>query len=355
VQLGGDPQAARAAARREMTFGELCDLYLAEGVAMKKPSTIRDDQRRIAVHLKPLLGSRPLSKVTSADVERLMADIAVGKTGVTRSPTVASYKAAVRAAKATGLPRPEKPELRTRTSAVARGGRGAATRAVGLLGGIFSFAMKRKLVAENPVRGVKRFADQQRQRYLSEVELVRLNAAMEAGERAGMNPKAVAVIKLLLVTGCRRREIENLRWSEVDLERGCLRLEDSKTGPRRVVLGGPAIEILTSITRTPSSAYVFPGRELTKPFGGVEMVWKTKLRAAAGLDGVRLHDLRHTFASLSVAAGHSLPMTGAMLGHRSTRTTAQYAHLADDPLREAADRTARAAIAAMAGSRQKAA
>ena len=349
VHLGEDPQAARAEARRELTMAELCDLYMEEGVNTKKASTLYDDGLRIRRHIKPMLGKRPVSSITSADVERLMRDIADGKTKIQRRPNAAAYKAQVTAAKAAGQPRPPKPDLRTRTAPLARGGRGAATRVIGLLGGIFTFAVRRKLIAENPVKGVKRYPDRHCQRFLSSAELARLNTVLLEGERDGLNCHALHIIRLLVFTGARRSEIEHLRWSEVDLEHGYLRLEDSKTGPRRVPLGVPAQDILAGLARTSRSPFVFASEDPAKPYIGTSTVWKMKIRPKADLDGVRLHDLRHTFASLSVGAGLSLPMTGAMLGHRNVRTTAQYAHLADDPIREAADLTARAAAAAMAG------
>ena len=322
VHLGKDPQAARSEARRELTVGDLCDFSMEEGVNTKKASTLYDDGLRIRRHIKPMLGKRPVSSITSADVERLMRDIADGKTGIQRKSTAAAYKAQAAAAKAAGEP-PPKPDLRTRKGPLARGGRGAATRVIGLLGGIFTFAVRRKLIAENPVKGVKRYPDRHCQRFLSFAELGRLNAALLEGERDGLNPHALNIIRLLVFTGARRSEIEHLRWSEVDLEHGYLRLEDSKTGPRRVPLGVPAQDILARLTCTLGSPFVFASDDPAKPYIGTPTAWKMKIRLKADLDGVRLHDLRHTFASLSVGAGLSLPMTGAMLGHRNVRTTAQ--------------------------------
>lgn len=344
VRLGGDPQAARSQARRELTVAELCDLYLVEGVTTKKPLTVQTDRLRIAAHIKPLLGRRQLSSVTSSDVERFMRDVAAGKTAVAQRPTAAQAKAG----QAHG-------ERRRRTDAAARGGKGTATRTVGLLGGIFSFAVRRGLRAENPVRGVTRYRDRQSQRYLSGEELARLAQALEAAAAGGVGDRALNVIRLLVLTGARKSEIETLRWDAVDFARSQLRLADSKTGARVVTIGAAALLVLHGIERG-GSPFVFPGdgakpRALSvdRPFVGTAKVWTRHIRPAAGLTDVRLHDLRHTYASVAAGGGQSLHVIGAILGHRDVKTTAQYAHLADDPLRAAADRTAEAAAAAMAG------
>lgn len=344
VRHGGDPQAVRSAARKELTVSELCDLYLAEGVATKKASTLATDRFRIERHIKPLLGRKGISAVTEADIERFVRDVADGKTAVARKPTRLEARG-------------KKVETRKRKDPIARGGRGAATRTTGLLGGIFTFAVKRKLRATNPVTGVKRFRDGEAQRFLSAAELGRLGSAL-AGLAA--NEKGLAIIRLLVLTGARRGEIEGLRWAEVDLDRRCLRLGDSKSGAKVIPLGPPALVVLEGITREKGSPFVFPatdrrqGRDIggasaSKHYIGTAKVW-TKARAAAGLTDVRIHDLRHTYASLAASGGQSLPLIGKLLGHRDVKTTARYAHLADDPVQAAADRTAESASAALAGA-----
>jgi integrase len=161
------------------------------------------------------------------------------------------------------------------------------------------------------------------------------------------------MIRLLLLTGCRRDEVLTLQWSFVDFEFGCLRLPDSKTGAKVVRLGAAALDLLAGLPRLGDSPYVFPctrRRVGAGHFVGVERIWR-RVRAGAGLDGVRLHDLRHTFASWSVMGGGNLYVTGALLGHKSASTTARYAHVADDPIRAAADKVAGTLSAALGGGK----
>jgi len=333
VRHGGDPQAARSAARKELTVSELCDLYLAEGVATKKASTLATDRVRIERHIKPLLGRKGVSAVTDSDIERFVRDVAAGKTAVARKPTRLEAKG-------------KKVETRKRKDPIARGGRGAATRTTGLLGGIFTFAVKRKLRPTNPVTGVKRFRDGESQRFLSAAELGRLGGALA---HLAANEKGLAIIRLLVLTGARRGEIEGLRWAEVDLDRRCLRLGDSKSGAKVIPLGPPALVVIEAITREKGTPFVFPATDLPQQhYVGTAKVWN-KARIAAGLRDVRIHDLRHTYASLAASGGQSLPLIGKLLGHRDVKTTARYAHLADDPVQAAADRTAESASAALAG------
>lgn len=344
VSLGEDPQGSRHRARAEMTLGEICDHYLSDGVATKKASTLATDRTRIDRHIKPLLGRRIVSDISSADVERFMRDVAAGKTAVTMQPKAKDLKAQ-------GLNPAEVLDRRRRKDPVARGGKGTASRTVGLLGGIFTYAVKRGLRPDNPVRGVTRYRDQKSQRFLTGEELKRLADSLSAATANGANGAAVTVIRLLILTGARRSEIEHLRWDAVDHDHACLRLRDSKTGARIVPIGAAALEALAAVTRVKGSPFVFPSAEdKSKPYAGTPKVWERQVRPAAGLDGVRLHDLRHTYASIAAAGGQSLPVIGAILGHRDVKTTAQYAHLADDPVRAAADRTSRAAAAAMAGT-----
>ncbi len=206
------------------------------------------------------------------------------------------------------------------------------------------------MAGRQPVRGVERFRDRKSQRFLSGAELKRLSAALRQAAEAGVNPKGLATIQLLVFTGARKAKIEQLRWSEIDFEHSCLRLKDGKTGGRIAPIGAPALQVLADAPRKASSPFVFPSEETADAaYGGAAKLWERQLRPAADLEGVRLHDLRHTYASLAAAGGQSLPVIGAILGHRDVKATAQYAHLADDPVRAAADRTARAAALAMDG------
>ncbi len=359
VRNGDDPQALLHRAREELNVSDLCDLYLREGVATKKPLTLKNDRYRIERHIKPLLGRKPVSGVAKADVERFMRDVAGGKSAVNARPTIPEAMTAGWRVKRRQKGDPpgsfaEKPdgqfvELRGLGEGMARGGSGAATRAIGLLGAVFNFAVDRGMRPDNPVTRVKRFKDRAFQRFLSAQELARLGAALEAGRAGGASPMGIAVIRLLALSGARRNEIESLTWAEVDFARSCLVLIDSKTGAKVVPLGAAAMVVLAGLPRSSSSPFVFPSAgNPRKAYSGAPKVWD-KVRAAAGLQDVRLHDLRHTFASLAAAGGQSLPLIGAILGHKDAATTKRYAHLADDPVRLAADRTASAAQSAMAG------
>ena len=315
AELGHDRAAEKAKARAEMTFDEVCDLYLAEGCETKKASTIATDRGRIERHIKPLLGKKRISEITRADVERFMRDVANGKTAAD-----------------------EKTKARGR--AIVEGGKGTATRTVGLLGGIMTFAVSRHLRTDNPVRGVKRYPDRKGETFLSSAELAKVGSALAGLEAEGANPAAIAVIRLLAFTGARKSEIASLKWSEVDLERGYLRLGNSKTGAKAIPIGAPAREVLASRPKSNESPYVFPASSGDSHFQGIERVWK-KVKERAGFPSLRLHDLRHSFASMGLARGDALPVIGAILGHADVKTTSRYAHLADDPVMQAADAISR--------------
>ncbi len=321
---GIDPAKTKAEERAASTVAELCDRYLADGCATKKPSTLATDRGRIERHIKPLLGHRRVKDVTAGDVRRFLNDVANGK-------TAADVK--------TG------PHGR----AIVEGGKGAATRTVGLLGGIFSFAVEEGLRSDNPVRGVKRFPDKKGERFLSLEEMARLGDALAASEEDGRNPLAIAGIRLLMLTGCRKSEVLTLQWEHVDMERGCLRLPDSKSGEKVVPLGAPALELLDTLPRLEGNPYVLWGEKKGAHLVGLPRVW-ARIRARANLDGVRLHDLRHSFASVGAGAGMGLPIVGKLLGHRDPKTTARYAHVADDPAKAAADRIASTISGAMRGN-----
>ena len=336
VRLGGDPQADRTKIRKDLTISELCDIYMEEGVATKKESTISADRSRIRSHIRPLIGHRKVMSVTRADIEAFLRDIAEGRTAADR-------RASARALRKQGVGGErlkQSPVRRRRSDPAARGGKGTATRTLGLLGAIFTFAIRRDIRTDNPVHGVERFKFRQVHRFLSSGELGRLSEALEQAHEEGVNAHGLNVIRLLVLTGARKGEIEGLTWDEIDFDWNCLRLKDSKTGQRIVPLGAAAVEALRLVPRAGGSPYLFPGDEdPTTHYVGTPRIWE-KIRAAAKLSDVRLHDLRHTYASFGVASGLSLPMIGAILGHRDVKTTQQYAHLADHPVKAAADRTA---------------
>jgi integrase len=214
------------------------------------------------------------------------------------------------------------------------------------LAAIFAFGVKRKLMATNPAVGVTRYKPGKSERFLSAAEMAKLGEALTAAETAGANPTAIAIIRTLALTGARLGEIRQLRWSEVDVERSCLRLSDSKTGFKTIPLGTAALAVIAA--QEEHGEHVFPSAVRAWPVADIDGVWR-RARAAAGLDNVRLHDLRHSFASGVVNAGGSLPVIGAILGHRNVATTARYAHLSDDPVKDAADRASASIAAALAG------
>jgi integrase len=317
-----------------MTVAALCDQYLDEVSSIilpksgepKKASTLATDRGRIERHIKPLLGRKKVKAITGPDVERFLRDVAAGRT-----------KADIKTIK--------------HGRAIVRGGRGTATRTVGLLGAIFSYAVKERLRQDNPVRGIKRFRDGANERYLSNAELGRLGEALAAAERDGEHPAVIAAIRLLALTGARRSEILSLRWEYVDLERACLRLPDSKTGAKIIRLGAPAMEVLASLSRVAGNPYVLPGEKDGAHYVGLPRSWD-RIRKRAGLEDVRLHDLRHSFASVAAGGGDSLLIIGALLGHKDSATTKRYAHLADDPLRAAAERISGRIAGAMKGEQE---
>lgn len=304
--MGEDPQGIKAERRAEMTVAELCELYMAEGTATKKSTTLQLDRIRIDRHINPRLGNRKVTDITRADIQRLMIDIGSGHVRGSATPHT-------------------------------RGGKGAASRTVGFLGGVFTFAMERDLITTHPTRGVKRYKDNRRDRFLSPAEMARLGDVLIEMEKDGGDPRHINIIRLLLLTGARKNEIAHLKWSEVDLERGLLRLQDSKTGPKTIRLGAPAVRLFAGLLAN-GSVYVFPDRRRPKrPVANLDWAW-VNIRKRAEMEDVRIHDLRHSFASAGLAGGEGLPLIGKLLGHSHISTTSRYAHLADDPLRAAADR-----------------
>jgi integrase len=186
----------------------------------------------------------------------------------------------------------------------------------------------------NPCRHVERYPERRLERYLSSSELTRLGEVLADAERNEQEPPSViAAIRLLILTGARRSEILNLRWPEIDLERGFLRLRDSKTGPKAIPLNAPAREGLAGLERT--GEWVLPTAQGTGPVS-LSKPW-SRIRRHAGLEDLRIHDLRHSFASVGAGAGLGLPLIGKLLGHTQPATTHRYAHLGDDPVRQASE------------------
>ncbi|WP_237479112.1 site-specific integrase [Lichenibacterium dinghuense] len=359
VRSGIDPaEAARERRAAGVTVAELCDLYVAAARSgqiltkfdtPKKDSTLDTDEGRIRRHIKPLLGKRRVRDIQAKDIEEFLHAVAAGKTAID-----------------------EKTGKHGR--AIVKGGKGAATRTVGLLGGIFTFAVKKGLRPDNPVKGVQRFKDNKNLRFLSGPELEQLGGSLDADEKAwddfavahkewiasghegpsprlpgAASPMMLAAIKLLLLTGARRSEILKLEWSHVDLEHGYLRLTNAKVqtlaGPivKIIPLGGPAVDVLRAIPKLSGSPYVFPATRGDGSYVGLPKAW-ARFCARAGLSKTRPHDLRHSFASVGASTGNSLPILGAILGHKDPKTTQQYAHVAHDPAKEAAEKVAQSIV-----------
>lgn len=292
IAKGSNPAAARDFERGLPTVQEACEAFLAEYVRPKRKATTHVGYEVLMRrHIVPQLGHVRIDRVEANDVERMHAALS-----------------------ATPI---------------------QANRAVAVLSKVMNWAERQKWrhPNSNPVRGLERFKERSRERFLSDDEIARLGKALQRAEAEGESPFAIAAIRLLVLTGCRKSEIVQLRWENVDLNRGLLLLPDSKTGKKAVLLNGAAIEILQVIPRLKSNPNVIAGIRDGEPLVGLHRIWD-RIRLSAGLSDVRLHDLRHSFASVAAAQGGSLPMIGKLLGHSVPATTARYAHLAADPVRE---------------------
>jgi integrase len=318
VIKGGDPAANRSEDRRAITVRQLCQSYLEaaeKGLILgkrsqpKKLSTLYVDRGRITRHILPLLGNRRVRDLTTPDINRFMQAVASGR-------TADDVK--------TGL----------RGRAIVKGGWTAATRAVGLLGSILSFAVAQGVISINPARGIKRPADQRRDVRLSVEQYAQLRQALDQAATCGENPKAIAAIKLLALTGCRRGEIERLRWSEFDPHGHCLRLADSKEGRTIRPLGRAAVELISGLPR--EGEFILPGSHPGRAFSGLPKVWRQIIRPTP-LAGLTPHGLRHAHASVACDLGYAEPTIAALLGHSTRTMTSRYIHHLDAALIAAAD------------------
>lgn len=315
VADGNDPAEARAEARTAPTVAELAERFLSEHAAPKcRASTAREYERVVRKWIIPRLGRLRVADVKRADVGRLHHE------------------------------RRDRPY--------------AANRLLAILSKMFNLAERWGLRPDqsNPCRHVDRFREGRRERFLSPAELSRLGEVLRQAEGEGAAtlkpaPFAVEAIRLLLLTGCRRNEILQLRWGDVDLDAGRIRIPDSKTGPKVIPLSAPAAELLGRLPSVEGCPYVFPGRDGKGHLTQLRESW-VRIREAAGIPDVRLHDLRHSFASVAAGGGESLLLIGGLLGHKVPATTARYAHLADDPQRAAAERIAGQIAAHLDGSHE---
>jgi len=214
-----------------------------------------------------------------------------------------------------------------------------ANRIIAVLSKMFSFAEQRGLVPDgtNPCRRIEKYREQARDRFLTQAEIVRLGQALtQAEDKQATSPHVIAAIRLLLFTGARLSEILTLRWEHVDLERAMLFLPDSKTGRKAITLNTPACDVLRSMPRLEGNPWVIAGHKHGEHLVNMQKPWRA-IRKSAALEDVRIHDLRHTFASIAAASGASLPIIGKLLGHGQAATTERYAHLGADPVRMAGE------------------
>jgi integrase len=343
VKDGEDPAGDRQQGRKAPTVAELAQRFDKEHIAVRlKPGTAREYRRNLRRFILPAIGRLKVADVTKADIARLHHELR-------RIP----YQ---------------------------------ANRNLEVISKMFNLAELWGLRPDgsNPRRHIKKYPEEKREQYLSPAELAALGEALSLAEQEGVeDPYAIAAIRLLIFTGCRLNEIMTLKWSYVDFEARCLRLPDSKTGARVIHLGAPALEVLSKLERLPDNPWVICGRnpgarrtDLQPPWRrfrkrATVRLWargdgtpassvvirlecqlgreptydeclataeKEELELPTGLADVRIHDLRHSFASGAVALGESLPMIGKLLGHTQVQTTARYAHLAADPVKAAAER-----------------
>lgn len=199
----------------------------------------------------------------------------------------------------------------------------------------------------NPCEDIERYPEHKRERFLSAAELQRLGSVLSGAESERTeSPYAVAAFRLLLLTGCRLSEIQTLKWVHVDLDAKELRLPDSKTGAKTVHLGNAVVAVLKAMKRVDDNPYVIVGKKKKQHLTDLQHPWR-RIRSEAMLDDVRIHDLRHTFASGGLQVGEGLSMIGKLLGHTQVQTTARYAHLASDPVKQAADKISERLAAAL--------
>lgn len=323
VAGGEDPAEQRKLDRNAMTVRELCELYIADldrGTVIgrsgrpKAASTVEIDKGRIRRHIIPLIGARRVKDITTADVVRMMKDIIAGATRLNEKTR------------------------KKRGRSIVRGGPGTASRAVGVLGGLFTYA-RDELGFElytNPAHGIRKPKDRIRNRHLSQAEYRMLGRILRHAEADPDYAKTIAMIRVIALTGCRRGEVIKLRWDEVDAERSTLSLRDTKTGDSVRPLGLPALELVERRYADSTTEWVFPRDRQDGPYGSFPNQWE-RIFKGTDLEGLTAHVLRHSFASLANELGFTEVTVAALLGHSHKTITARYIHSADSALVMAAD------------------
>jgi len=314
---GGDPSAERRAAREGTTVAEICDWYLVEAESGRllgrnrrpiKASSVSGDRSRIEQHIKPLIGTRVVSHLRLADIERLQAEIAAGKTARSRRPGRGGQTA---------------------------GGAGAAARAISTLRSLLNHARRLGLIEQSPANGVRVIASTKLKRRLSAGEVRHLGKVMLQMEREGEHPTGLAAIRALLLTGFRRMEVLGMRKVWIEQEGNCVAFPDTKSGPQLRAAGDAAMACLIEQAGRSNSEFVFPADWGDGHFVGLVRVLD-RICARAGLTDVTPHTLRHTFASIAASLGFSELTISGLLGHAPRGVTQRYVHL-DTALVIAAD------------------
>lgn len=331
IVQGKDPTEAKN--RERVRMKEFCARYLEQyATAKKKTSSAELDRKNIENHVVPLIGQKFVDELTPADMETFKNAVRDGKT----APKDAKAK---RKAQGGGL--------------IVRGGAGVANRCLTLLSTMLNLAELWGLrpKASNPVKGIARFIEKPKERYLSVDEFRKLAATLDRFEREEAESiYAITAIRLLIATGARLSEILTLKWDHVKFERRRLRLPDSKTGAKTIELTPQAVELLKGLIRIDGNPHVIVGRRHGQHLIDLQRPWQ-RIRSAAGLSDVRIHDLRHSFASLAIQNGLSTDVIGKLLGHRSSETTRRYAHLADSYIAQENDKIGQLLSAAMASEK----
>ena len=328
VAHGHDPAGEKTTERGTPTVAELADRFIAEHVEPKRrPGTVVFYRHILGKIVVPEFGAAKADKVTRAQLAKLHAKL-----------------------RATPF---------------------QANRVLAVVGSMYAFGERVGVVPEgtNPTRKIDKFKEGRRERFLSIEELERLGAAIRKAETKGINwnvddtkatskhlpkknrrtiigPHAAGALRLLLFTGCRLREVLHLKWEHVDFGRGLLFLPESKTGKKTVILNAPALAVLSTLPRV--GPFVVAGGDLERPRTDLKRPWAMITREAS-LEGLRIHDLRHSFASFGAGGGLGLPIIGKLLGHTQSSTTMRYAHLDNDPLRRASESIGERIAAALDG------
>jgi integrase len=321
VAQGANPAEERQLDHKAVTVKELCTRYLddlkaglilGKGGRPKKPTTIVTDTGRIERHIIPLIGTRRVKDLTKADINKVLKDIMAGKTRV----SVKTKK--------------------LRGKAIVRGGAGTATRTVGLLGGILTYAVEAGIIESNPAHGVRKPKDNVRKRRLSEAEYRTLGEMLRGAARQEKYIMTVDIIRQIALTGCRRSEMIKLKWAEVDTDASCLRLENTKEGESIRAIGLPVVEYLEKRRTDNVGTYVFPGQDEDNAFGSFPNHWEQLFKNSA-LSDVTPHVLRHSFASIANDLGFTEVTIAALVGHAKGSVTSNYIHTLDTALIMAAD------------------